>query len=139
MNTLIRNVLFLLFLNSTISMAFAEIPQPDADAKDTEEGTEEVTVVDKRYSDTSIPRSFGSSQIRNWYAPDNNSLIIEVQGKRKYKATFSMPCHGIRFTDSIGFRTTGPFELDRSTQVLLPDGERCYFKDLVVYSDGQEE
>ncbi len=102
---------------------------------------EEMLVIEKKPEAVSVPQSFGSSRIRNWYVIDNKTLIIEAVGQRKYKATLMNPCHGLRFTDSIGFSTGGPWELDKWTTIHLPDGQRCYIKDLVHYEEpiGQEE
>lgn len=128
--------LYLAVLPGLAGMVYAEEAQQDQAA---DEPIEEITVIDKRYNSVSIPRSFGSSRIRDWQAPDNRTLIIEITGGDKYKATFMSPCTGIRFTDTIAFSTMGPFELDSHTSVLLPGGERCYFKDLVVYTKEEEE
>lgn len=124
---------WLLVLSCMAGMVYAEEAQQDQ-AVD-----EEITVIDKRYNSVSIPRSFGSSRIRDWQAQDNRTLIIEIAGGDKYKATFMSPCTGIDFTDTIAFSTMGPFELDSHTSVLLPGGERCYFKDLAVYTKEEEE
>ncbi len=48
-------------------------------------------------------------------------------------------CHGILFTDSIGLATMGPFELDKSTTIVLPDGERCHIRELVPYAAEMEQ
>jgi len=81
----------------------------------------------------------GSSDIRGWYAPDESTLIISTFSHGRFKATLAAPCPGIRHADSIGFSTMGPFELDSSTTVVLPDGRRCRFRDLVGYLPGDAE
>jgi len=85
-----------------------------------------------------VPRSFGSSRIRDWHAPDDRTLIIELIGREKLRATFMSPCIGIRHTETLAFVSRGPFELDRYSSVLLPDGQRCYFSDLAVYTETDE-
>lgn len=120
-------------LYSCLNLAFAE--GNDEKPSDNVEPEEEITVIDKRYKSPSVPRSFGSSMIRDWHAPDNKTLIIDVGARGKFKATFMSSCPGIRFTETIAFSTMGPFELDKSTKVILPDGRSCYFKTLELYVD----
>ena len=99
----------------------------------------EVTVSEQRPRRPNLPATFGSSDIRGWYAPDSLTLIIDTYAHGKFKATFANSCQGIRFAESLGFSTMGPFELDSSTRVVLPDGQQCFFKDLVRYSEEQEK
>lgn len=80
----------------------------------------------------------GSSDIRDWYAPDESTLIISTFSHGRFKATLAGPCPGIRHAGAIGFSTLGPFELDSSTTVVLPDGTRCRFRDLVTYLPAAE-
>ena len=88
--------------------------------------------------DISVPSTFGSSTIDNWYVLDNSNIVIETT-RRKYKATFMSSCPGIRFTDSIGLSTMGPYQLDKTTTILLPDGRRCHIKELVPYTAEMEK
>lgn len=80
-----------------------------------------------------IHSTFGSSDISSWQAPDNQTLIIDTFSHGKLVARFRQPCSGIRTTEVIGFDTMGPFDLDRSTRVILPDGRQCWFKTLTRY------
>lgn len=91
---------------------------------------EQVTLFEKDANDVVIPSGFGSSRIQSWRVVDDSTMIIEAFGHGELVATFSMPCRGIRSADTLGFATIGPFELDRTTKVILPDGSRCYFKGL---------
>lgn len=93
---------------------------------------EELTVIEKKPR-ISIPETYGSSKLTNWYVLDNRNLVIEVNNREKYKATLMNSCTGLRFTDTIGFSTMGPFELDKWTSIILPDGHRCYIKELTRY------
>lgn len=86
-----------------------------------------------------VRETFGSSDIKDWYAPDDRTLVIGTYAHGKFRGTFANICTGIRYTDTLGFSTQGPFELDRSTMVVLPDGQRCFFKDLSAYSLEQEK
>jgi hypothetical protein len=78
-----------------------------------------------------LPSTWGSSNIRDWYAIDDTSIVIRTHGYGSFQGTFMGDCTGIRFTDTLGFSTRGPYELDPSTVIVLPDGRRCAFRELV--------
>jgi len=80
-----------------------------------------------------IHSSMGSPDIKNWRVVDNKTLIIETYRHGDLLATFASPCSGIRFANSLGFSTMGPFELDKSTRIILPDGRWCSIKTLEPY------
>ena len=82
-----------------------------------------------------IPEIFGTRQIKDWQAIDNKSIIIDTYSYGKYKATFTMICNGIPFTETIGFLTQGPYALDEHTTIVLSNGERCLIKELVPYNE----
>lgn len=86
-----------------------------------------------------IHSTFGSSDIKNWRALDNSSLVIETYSHGDFLASFSQPCTGIRFTDTLGFSTMGPFQLDKSTKIVLPGGRWCHFKSLEPYEQDKAE
>ena len=94
---------------------------------------EQVTLFKKGDESVVIHSTFGSSDIRNWRAVDNSTLIIETYSKGKLVATLMSSCPGIRFAETIGLSTLGPFALDKYTTVILPDGTRCHFKELNPY------
>jgi hypothetical protein len=101
-------------------------PVPSAGTAD------EVEVVGRSQQSPSLPKTFGSSDIKDWYAPDSQTLIINTYAHGRFKATLTGACTGIRSAETLGFTTTGPYELDRSTTVVLPDGARCGFSDLIA-------
>ena len=86
-----------------------------------------------------VRETFGSSDIKDWYAPEEQTVIIRTYAHGTFRGTLTNSCSGIRYTDSLGFSTQGPFELDRSTMIVLPHGVRCFFKDLSGYSDEDEQ
>lgn len=86
-----------------------------------------------------VPESFGSSDISDWYAPDNETIVINTHGHGRFKGRFMNRCQGIRFAETLGFSTMGPYELDSSTSIVLPDGRRCALRELVPYSDEEEK
>lgn len=86
-----------------------------------------------------VPETFGSSDIRDWYAPDDATIVISTYAHGRFKGTFMNHCQGVRFAEALGFSTMGPYELDSSTRIVLPDGTRCGLRDLVPYSDEEEK
>jgi hypothetical protein len=86
-----------------------------------------------------IPEIFGTRQIKDWQAIDNKTIIINTYSYGKYKATFTMTCNGIPFTETIGFLTQGPYALDAHTTIVLSNGERCNIKELIPYNEEDEE
>jgi len=82
-----------------------------------------------------VPETFGSSDIKDWYAPDDQTIVISTYAHGRFKGTFMHRCQGVRFADSLGFSTMGPYQLDSSTSIVVPDGTRCALRDLVPYSD----
>lgn len=101
-------------------------------------GPEELIVHEKQAPEVRVPLSFGSSRIKNWYAPDSKTLIIETSGG-DFKGIFANNCSGIRFAESIGFNSSGGTELDKFTTVVLPDGQTCFFKELVAYVPDEQD
>jgi len=91
---------------------------------------DEVEVIGQPGTAPSLPKTFGSSDIKDWYAPDSQTLIINTYAHGRFKATLTGACAGIRSAETLGFTTSGPHELDGSTTVVLPDGVRCGFSDL---------
>lgn len=96
---------------------------------------EQVTVFqkDEKTDSVVVHSTMGSSAIKNWKVIDNRTLMIETYGHGDLIATFMQPCYGLRAVEFLGFSTFGPFELDKSTKVVLPDGRQCHFKELKRY------
>lgn len=116
-------------------LALLTVPVPGWTEEGSENIGEEVLVIEKKPEAVRIPSTFGSRRIRNWYVLDSSSLVVELSNREKYKAVLMNRCTGLRFADSIGFSTQGPWELDKWTTIYLPDGQRCYIKDLTPYAD----
>jgi len=93
-------------------------------------GIEQVTLFEKDAADVAIPSGFGSSRVKNWRVVDDSTMVIDTVGHGELVATFMTPCRGIRYAEALGFATMGPFEIDKTTKVVLPDGRRCHFKEL---------
>jgi Family of unknown function (DUF6491) len=56
--------------------------------------------------------------IRNWRADRDDALYIEGRNRRWYKATFFGPCHGLRFSDTIGFVSDSGGTVDRFSSIV---------------------
>jgi Family of unknown function (DUF6491) len=86
-----------------------------------------------------IHSTFGSSDIKNWRVVDLSRMVIETYSHGDLLATFMQACSGLGFADSLAFSTMGPFQLDRSTSVILPDGRRCQIKSLEPYESPEKD
>lgn len=128
-----------LVLWAVTAAALSDLSPVIADEVAGAEVESEITVTEEMPERPRIPSTFGSSEISDWYAPDSATLIIDTYAHGKFKATLTTPCQGIRSAQTLGFSTLGPYELDESTRVTLPDGQQCFFKDLSGYTDEEEK
>jgi hypothetical protein len=127
-----RRVLIALCLLPGAALALEELESAP-------QASDEVEVVGHPDAQPSLPKTFGSSDIKDWYAPDSRTLIINTYAHGRFKATLTGSCTGISSAETLGFTTMGPYELDRSTTVVLPDGVRCGFSDLSAMPAEEEE
>ncbi len=67
-------------------------------------------------------------RIEDWKVLSNESLVIRTNDGRRYRATLTGRCIGLKFTDTIAFVTRGERSVDRYAGIMLPDGSRCHFK-----------
>lgn len=80
--------------------------------------------------EASIPfANMGS--IRDWRVIDNQSLYIQDQHSRWYRATLFAPCSDLGFTEAIGIETRGTGRFDRFSTIIVR-GERCTLASLVT-------
>jgi hypothetical protein len=63
--------------------------------------------------------------LRNWLADGERGLWIQVVNSEWFYARFSGACHGLNSTNSLAFDTGSSGNIDRTTSVVLPGGERC--------------
>lgn len=136
--TLMKTLLYFIFILLVTLVAPVNAQTP-ATKQAESTPTEDVRIIERQNRPISIHKSFGSNQIRDWQVLDDNNMVIEAVGRKKYKATFMTPCNGIRYTYVIALANQGPFELDQFTTVILPDGERCPIKELVPYTAEMEQ
>jgi hypothetical protein len=69
-----------------------------------------------------------TSRVRNWSAPNDDTLMIEAVDGRHYQARLFGPCPGLTFANRLAYVTRGMNQLDRFATVVLPDGTRCPFQ-----------
>jgi hypothetical protein len=84
---------------------------------------------DKDEAQASIP-FVNHGGVRNFEAVDNDTLYIEGQHRRWYRAELAGYCPELGFAQAIGFETRGPDTLDRFG-TLIVRGQRCPLKSLV--------
>lgn len=130
-----------LLLMASLLTACASSSNSDAQLAGTGDSQgEQVTTFtrEERQGNVVIHSNFGSSDIKNWRVIDSTTMVIETYTHGDFMATFAQRCSGIRFAETIGFQTMGPFQLDRSTKIILPDGRRCFFKELKPYTEAEQ-
>lgn len=66
-------------------------------------------------------------RIKDWRAVRNEALLIEDSSGNWYRADFMSPCHGLPFTDAIGFVTDATNQIDRFSSIMVRH-ERCWFR-----------
>lgn len=101
--------------------------------------TEQMSVIEEQSEVVRVPSTFGSSRLHDWRVLDSRNLVIELDNGKKYRASLMNTCHGLRFTDVLGFSTRGPYELDKWTTIHLSDGERCHIRELTPYKETEKK
>lgn len=71
----------------------------------------------------------GIHKVGGWRAVSNNQLIIEDHQHSQYLATFKSPCKGLKDTKSIAFANHSSHTINKSSTVILGNGNRCAFKE----------
>lgn len=66
-------------------------------------------------------------RIKDWRAEGNRAMLIQDSSNNWYRAEFMSPCHGLPFTDAIGFVTDATNQIDRFSSILVRH-ERCWFR-----------
>ena len=77
---------------------------------------------------------FAKTNIWNWQVVDDNTVLIQDQGRRWYKATLFRPCINLSFVaNRIAFDSNPSGAFDKFSAILVR-GERCPLKSLVETS-----
>jgi hypothetical protein len=63
-------------------------------------------------------------RIWSWHAPDDHSLIVENDNHQKFKLDLMGYCPGLRFKETIGFKSIGGTELS-----CISAGDYIFFRD----------
>ncbi len=71
--------------------------------------------------------NFGS--IKDWKVESSRSMIITTASGDTYRATFASHCHGLRFSDTVGFVTSPGGSFDKFGAVLVRD-QKCNIRSL---------
>ncbi len=77
--------------------------------------------------------AFAKSNIWNWQVVDDQTVLIQDQGRRWYKATLFSRCIDLPFADRIAFDSNPSGTFDKFSAILVR-GQRCPLKSLVETS-----
>jgi hypothetical protein len=79
------------------------------------------------------------SDLRNWLADGERGLWIQAGNGQWFYARFSEACRGLNSTNSLVFDTKPSRNIDRSTAVVVPGGERCALRSFAPSSGPPED
>jgi hypothetical protein len=74
--------------------------------------------------------SFAKKNIWNWQVVDDQTVLIQDQGRRWYKATLFGHCINLPFADRIAFDSNPGGTFDKFSAILVR-GQRCPLRSLV--------
>jgi hypothetical protein len=77
--------------------------------------------------------AFAKRNIWNWQVVDDQTVLIQDQGRRWYKATLFSRCIDLPFADRIAFDSNPSGTFDKFSAILVR-GQRCPLKSLVETS-----
>lgn len=75
--------------------------------------------------EASIPFVDQRDSIRTWQADGDMGLWIQDSRKQWYYAKTFAPCHGLPFAIKIGVRNRGLNQLNRDSEIIVPNEGRC--------------
>jgi hypothetical protein len=73
---------------------------------------------------------FAKRNIWNWQVVDDQTVLIQDQGRRWYKATLFGHCINLSFADRIGFDSNPSGTFDKFSAILVRE-QRCPLRSLV--------
>ena len=79
--------------------------------------------------------AFSSRNIRNWHVVDDQTLLIQSNSRKWYKAKLLGNCPGLRFVERVGFKSNADDSFDKFSSIQVRDGQRCQLVSLTE-SDG---
>jgi hypothetical protein len=77
--------------------------------------------------------AFAKRNIWNWQVVDDQTVLIQDQGRRWYKATLFSRCIDLPFADRIAFDSSPSGTFDKFSAILVR-GQRCPLKSLIETS-----
>jgi len=84
------------------------------------------------HNSASIPFADLRGQIRDWRNEGRNAILIEGNSGQWYRAEFMSPCHGLPFSETIGFVLDGTRQVDKFGSIIVRSAggmtEECWFK-----------
>lgn len=84
------------------------------------------------HNSASIPFADLRGQIRDWRDEGRTAILIEGNSGQWYRAEFMSPCHGLPFTETIGFVLDGTNQVDKFGSIIVRSAggmtEECWFK-----------
>lgn len=89
--------------------------------------------------DASIPFADFRGRIDDWRAEGRNAILIRSDTGQWYRAEFMSPCHGLPFSETVGFVLDGTRRVDKFGSIILRSAggikEECWFKSFVEIAD----
>jgi len=74
-------------------------------------------------------------RIDDWREEGRDAILIKSDTGQWYRAEFMSPCHGLPFTETIGFALDGARQVDKFSSIILRGAgglkEECWFKSFV--------
>jgi hypothetical protein len=110
------------------TLAASAVPAADNPAVPASAGT---TAAPAPAREAQIP--FAKTNLWNWQVVDDQTLLIQDQSRRWYKATLFGHCINLPFADRIGFDSNPGGTFDKFSAILVR-GQRCPLMSLVASS-----
>jgi hypothetical protein len=108
-------------LASLAALTLVQAGETPKDSGPTGLGTEEAKIPFVNMRDAII----------TWEADGQTGLWIQDRRKQWYYATMFAPCDGLQFAVTLGFKTRTLNQLDRDSEIVVPDNPiRCALKSL---------
>jgi hypothetical protein len=79
--------------------------------------------------------AFSSRNIWNWHVVDDQTLLIQSNSRKWYKAKLLGNCPGLRFVERVGFKSNADDSFDKFSSIQVRGGQRCQLISLTE-SDG---
>ena len=79
--------------------------------------------------------AFSSRNIWNWHVVDDQTLLIQSNSRKWYKAKLLGNCPGLRFVERVGFKSNADDSFDKFSSIQMRGGQRCQLISLTE-SDG---